>query len=472
MRNLADTALRAARDPSSFRDPDNTIFDADGVVYRTLTPRGLENWRALRETPFFSEFTAAGKLVATHELDAHRARDTFDAAAVLRHERVPFVSYPYEWSFGMLKQAALLHLELLRAALAENLVLKDASPYNVQWRGATPVFIDLGSFEPLDETRPWSAYRQFCMQFLNPLMLAAYKGIDFQPLLRGRLGGVTPQQCRNHMSLRDLGRRGVFSHVWLHSRLEQRYARRSEVVADQLAAAGFNRELMLANLKRLERLLRRLDWAQPPGVWSGYDQTDSYERSDIELKRDFARGVLQSRRWPLVWDLGCNDGWFSRLASRSSEYVVAIDSDHSVVERLYLSLRDEGVTTILPLVVDVSDPSPGLGWRGSERPPLDGRARPSLVLCLALAHHLVLTSNVPLSELVSWLRSLDAFVLFEFVSADDPKAREILARKRAGLHGDYDRMAFEKELSSSFSIIRRQDLLSGTRTLYFLRPRS
>src|SRR5204862_2066087 len=126
-----------------------------------------------------------------------------------------------------------------------------------------------------DETRPWSAYRQFCMQFLNPLLLSAYKQVDFQPLLRGRLGGVTPQQCRNHMSLRDLGRRGVFSHVWLHNRLEQRYARRSEVVADQLAAAGFNRELLLANLKRLERLLRRLDWAPPPAVWSGYDGSES-----------------------------------------------------------------------------------------------------------------------------------------------------------------------------------------------------
>jgi hypothetical protein len=461
----------ALRDPASFRDPDNAILDADGVIYRTLTQRGLANWRAVSAAPFFSAYSDAGKIVATRELDGSESRvQGFEAPGVLSHERIRFLSYPYEWPFGMLKDAALLQMELLRATLAESLVLKDASPYNVQWKGTSPVFIDVGSFEPLDATRPWSAYRQFCMQFLNPLLLTAHKGIDFQPLLRGRLEGVTPQQCRNHMSLRDLCRRGVLTHVWLHSRLERRYSRDDAPVADELAAAGFNRELMFANVKRLERLLRRLDWEPPRSAWTNYDGLESYEPGDAASKREFVEAVVGSQNWKLAWDLGCNDGAFSRLAARSARYVVAMDSDHAVVEGLYRSLKKEENPSILPLVVDIADPSPGLGWRGAERRPLDARAQPTLVLCLALVHHLVLTSNVPFRELTTWLRSLDACVVIEFVSAEDPKARELLMRKRAGLHDDYDRATFERELSSRFAIVRRQDLPSGTRTLYFLRP--
>jgi len=465
------SGAHALRDPASFRDPDNVVLDADGVIYRTLTQQGLANWRGVRDTSFFSAFSDAGKIVPTHELNGSERRlRGFQAPGVLRHERIPFLSYPYEWPFGMLKDASLLHLELLRATLAENLVLKDASPYNVQWKGTAPVFIDVGSFEPLDETRPWPAYRQFCMQFLNPLLLTAYKSVDFQPLLRGRLEGVTPQQCRNHLSLRDLGRRGVFSHVWLHSRLERRYAHNGTPVAEELSASGFNRELILANVKRLERLVQRLAWEPPTSAWSGYDGTESYARNDAELKRTFVRDVVGSQTWPLVWDLGCNDGTFSRLAARSARYVVAMDSDHAVVERLYRSLASEGATSILPLVVDVADPPPGLGWRGFERRSLDARGRPTLVLFLALLHHLVITSNVPFAEVATWLRSLDACVVIEFVSADDPKVQELLMRKRAGLHADYSRTTFERALAGKFSVVRRQDLAAGTRTLYFLQP--
>jgi SAM-dependent methyltransferase len=473
LRPLGETAHQppAIRDPASFRDPDAAVFHGDSTVYRALTGRGAANWQTLRTTRFFTELSAAGKIIATEELGESDTRPGgLDAASVLRHELVPFTSYPYEWPFGMLRDAALLQLEVLRASVAEGLALKDGSAYNVQWKGAAPVFIDIGSFEPLDETRPWDGYRQFCMQFLYPLFLTAYKGVDFQPLLRGRLEGVSPQQCRSLLSLRDLARRGVLGHVWLHSRLERHHANRADPVAQQVAQAGFNRDLMLANVKRLQRIVSRLDWKPRHSAWSDYASDTSYAESDRATKVAFVQEILESRAWTRVWDLGCNDGRFSRLAAQSAQYVLAIDSDHAVVERFYRELKEEDAAAILPLVVDVADPSPGLGWRGSERRELACRGRPDLVMCLALVHHLALTCNVPLGELVEWLWELRGSLVIEFVSPDDPKARQLLARKRPGVQLTYDRESFETELAKRFSIIRRQELATGLRTLYFAAP--
>jgi hypothetical protein len=246
----------------SFRDPDSHVFYSGGEVLRALSERGLADWEALSETTLFPEKVADGSLVATERvaapLDVPPELDGA-VAAVLRHERVPFVSYPYEWPFGMLRDAALLELDLLLAALDEGLVLKDASPYNVQWRGTKPVFVDVGSFERLREGEPWAGYRQFCTLVLYPLLLQAYKGVPFQPWLRGSLEGIEPAQMRALLGFRDRFRRGVLTNVVLHAKLESRYADR-EVKTD-LKKAGFRAELIRANARKLRRLVERLEWS-------------------------------------------------------------------------------------------------------------------------------------------------------------------------------------------------------------------
>ena len=213
-------------EPGSFRDPDSRVFTADRRVLRLLSDQGLADWRQLSSSPLFQQLVDEGRLVATEEVED--AGDVPEAihggvAGVLEHDRIPFVSYPYEWSFEMLRDAALLQLGILRRALESGMVLKDSTPYNVQFRGAAPVFIDVGSFEPLREGEPWAGYRQFCMLFLYPLLLQAWKDVPFQPWLRGSLNGIAPQEMRNLLSLRDRFRRGTLTHVFLHARLEQRY---------------------------------------------------------------------------------------------------------------------------------------------------------------------------------------------------------------------------------------------------------
>ena len=241
-----------APEPGSFRDWDGRVFAADGRVVRALTETGLADWTALSTSDLYERFTGEGTLVRTERADEQlleelqRLDPEGNWVAALSHERLPFVSYPYEWTFSMLRDAALAQLRLTTAALGEELMLKDATPYNIQWRGAQPVFIDIGSFERAREGEPWAGYRQFCTLYLFPLMLEAYRGIPFQPWLRGSLDGISPVEFRALFGARDALRRGMLRHVFLHANLERRYADRGGKVRDELGAAGFDKRLVEA----------------------------------------------------------------------------------------------------------------------------------------------------------------------------------------------------------------------------------
>jgi hypothetical protein len=437
-------------------------------VLRALSERGLADWEALAESDLFRRATAEGALVATERVEdglpAELEEDGY--AAVLAHERVPFVSYPYEWPFGMLRDAALLQLELLRTALAEDLVTKDASPYNVQWRGTRPVFVDVGSFERLRPGEPWAGYRQFCALNLYPLLLQAYRGVPFQPWLRGSLEGIEPDECRRLLSLRDRFRRGVLAHVVLHSRLEHRHGDRRRDVKGELRAAGFHKGLIEANVRRLEKLVRRLDWEPGQTGWTRYAVEAPYTDADSAAKEAFVRQAAGLRRRRLVWDLGANDGRYTRIAAAEADYAVAVDADAGVAELLYRALRAEGSANVLPLVVDLADPSPGLGWRGRERMTLEERGRPDLVLCLALVHHVVISSNIPLRSFLAWLAGLASEIVIEFPTRDDPMVQGLLAGKSPGANPNYETETFEQTLGELFQVERREQLPSRTRILY------
>jgi hypothetical protein len=464
-----------ALDPGSFRDPDSRVYIAGDGVYRLLSERGRDDWLALREASVFADSIAAGTLVATEAVEREDVPglDGTAAAAVLRHERVPFVSYPYEWTFGMLHDAALLQLDLLERALAEELILKDSSPYNVQWRGAEPVFVDVGSFERLRPGEPWVGYRQFCMLFLYPLMLQAFRGVGFQPFLRGSLEGIAPADAARLLSRRDRLRRGVMTNVVLHARLERRYAAtEGRAVKRELRGAGFGAELVKANVRKMRRLVERLRWTPGESAWTGYGEDDGYAAADREAKAAFVREAAGRRRRRIAWDIGANDGDYARIAADAGcAHVVAMDADHPTVELLYRALREEGERRILPLVVDVCDPSPALGWRGRERPALPDRGAPELTLALALVHHLAITRNIPLAEVVAWLASLGGEVVVEFPTREDPMVGRLLAAKNEGAHGDYAVEQFERLLRDAFDVRRIERLPSGTRVLFEAAPR-
>jgi ribosomal protein L11 methylase PrmA len=466
----------AAVETGSFRDRDSRVVAAGGSVFRVLSERGAEDWRALAASELLGRRISEGSLVATEEaaladIGAEAELLPEGVAAVLRHERIPFVSYPYEWTFGMLRDAALLQLDLELEALDQGLSLKDATPYNVQFRGSEPVFIDIGSFEALREGEPWSGYRQFCMLYLYPLLLQAYKEVGFQPWLRGSIDGITPGDAARLFSLRDRFRKGVFTHVALHARLERRYEEREGgEVKEDLKKANFKTSYVKANVQRMRKLVSRLGWKAGDTAWTGYREQNTYTDEDAERKQAFVREAAVETKPELVWDMGCNDGAYSRIAAESASYVVAFDYDHATVEALYRSLRSEQEGKILPLVANLADPSPGLGWRGLERRPLEQRGRPDLILALALIHHVSITANVPIAEFLDWVRGLDAAMVIEFPKRDDPMVRRLLSGKRTGSNSDYEIETFERELAKRFQVTKTEALPSGTRVLYRVHP--
>ncbi len=442
------------------------MFYADGHVFRGLTAEGARDWRAVADTGLLRDLAESGKLVHSDAVDA--ALDS-PWSAVLRHERVPFVAYPFEWCYGMLQDAAVLQLEVVLEALRRDVTAKDGHAFNVQWWGTRSVYIDVSSFT-LELGGPWPGYRQFCETYLFPLLLQAHRGVDFQPLLRGRLEGIRLQDMRRLVSRRDVLRKGVLSHVLLHGLLDGRAGGPSQATTVGLRDAGFGRDVAAAAVARLLRLVKSLSWRPEPSPWSQYATSNPYGAPDREAKAAFVERAVAVRRTRTVWDLGCNDGTYSRVAARKADYVVAVDADHSTIERLYRALRSERHERILPLVMDLTDPTPALGWRNTERRAFTDRTPPDLVLCLALVHHLVIGSNVPVGEVVGWLRSFGCPVVVEFASRHDPMVRRMLAGKPIE-HRDYSSEEFEARLSEAFTIARRQEVTAGTRTLYLAVPR-
>ncbi|MFY1702566.1 methyltransferase domain-containing protein [Micromonospora sp. WMMA1923] len=458
-------------EPASFRDPGNQVFHAGAQVLRGLDAQSARHWHALAATDFFPTLLAEGKVCGTEAVDPTRVPDGHRWAAVLRHERIPFVSHPYEWSSAMLRDAALLHLEILLRALPAGFTTKDGSAYNLQFQGAGPVFIDVGSFEPVRDGEPWAGYRQFCQTLLYPLLLTAHLGWDFRPLLRAQVDGVEPEQMRRLFTGTRRLLPGVPTHVHLHGAMQARNAASSTSdVRAQLRAAGYSRDLALATVRGLQRLVRRLDRPPTASHWAHYQRTCGYTDADRAGKERFVETALTAAGRPrLVLDLGANDGRYARVAARHADYVVAVEQDPEVVDTLYRALRADDERRILPLVMDLADPSPGGGWRGVERAGFAARAAADVVLALAVVHHLALGRNVPLPAVLDWLADCCApggRLVVEFVHPGDPMARRLLANKPDGLFPDYRRETFEALLTSRFRLERQLDLPSGTRTLY------
>ncbi len=365
------SAIRYAA--GSFRDRSARVFCEGDLIFRALDFDAAQAWKAVEQTNFWRSITGRREVVQSREIPVNDLQDAPEwAALVLEHERIPFVSYPYEWSFDMLRQAALLQLSLLRRGLGESITLKDATPYNIMFDGVTPRLIDIASLVPAVSGAPWYGYRQFCELFLIPLLLQAHRRIDFQPVLKSHLDGLPAREARSWFSWRDLWRPGVFTHVWMHGKLQDLATRSPSATAQTVRNSSWSTQQLDRTFAGLAAIVDGLRWNPPKTAWTAYNSDFSHVELDRQAKAQFVDESMRQRR-SLVWDLGCNTGAFSRLAARRAEYVVAMDGDPACVEELFRNLSTEGIRNVLPLVVNLANPSPGLGWGGRERVRLEER---------------------------------------------------------------------------------------------------
>jgi SAM-dependent methyltransferase len=456
------------RDPGSWRDPGGFVYRRDGVLYRQVGSSAIDDWTAFLASGLAERLIADGRLIGHDDAPLSDAA-TGDARAVIRPQPIEFVSYPFEWTFGELQDAALLTLDIERVALDAGWTLKDASAYNVQFRDARPVFIDSLSFEPHEDGTPWVAYRQFCEQFLAPLALMARRDIRLAALLRATPDGVPLDLAASLLPWRTRLDLGLLSHLHLHASSQRRHAADDD---DGQAAksARISRQRLVGLIDNLRSTVAKLRWAPGGTEWAEYADHTSYSDAATTAKERLVREAVERVEGERIWDLGANTGRYSRVAAETGRRVLAWDIDPAAAERTYRGVRAEGRGDILPLVLDLANPSPGIGWAGTERRSLLERADPDGILALALVHHLAIGRNVPLPMVVDLFARIAPWAIVEFVPKDDVMVRRLLATRR-DVFPDYTLDGFRAAAAVRFDIVSEQPIEDSPRTLLVLRRR-
>jgi hypothetical protein len=445
---------------ASFRDNAGHVFVHEGVFLRRVHPSYLPTYRLLKSSGFFDRLWANGWLIPHAELPPGTA-GTNDL--ILRPEQIQTITYPYEWSFGQWRDAALLTLRIQRAALQAGFSLKDASAFNVQHHQGRPVLIDTLSFEEYAPHQPWQAYRQFCQHFLAPLALMARRDPRLGLLARNYIDGIPLDLASRLLPRRTWLRPGLLIHLHLHARMQTRYQNRDARVKPR----PISRQGLLGIVESLESLLLSLRWEPAGTEWADYYQNTNYTETSARDKESVIGAWLGQTRPSLVWDLGANDGRFSRLACAQGAATVAWDIDPAAVELCYRRVVREHSTNLLPALLDLTNPTPALGWNLQERLSLFERRRPDLVMALALLHHLAIGNNVPLDRCADFFRRLGDTLIIEWVPKTDSKAQALL-RNRRDIFADYTETGFQGAFTRHYRILERHAVADSERVLYLL----
>jgi ribosomal protein L11 methylase PrmA len=451
----------------SFRDPAGYVFTHAGAVYRAVAPSAAPHFRAFLDSPLFGRLIADRRLVGTAIVDqgdwpiAHEP-----GGLIVRHETIPFVSYPYEWPFALLKAAALLHLSVQIESLEHGFVLSDASAYNVQFIGPRPVFIDTLSFRPYREGEVWAGHRQFCQQFLNPLLLQALNGVAYQNWFRGSLEGIESRDLAALLPWKSRFSPSVLAHVLAMAYSGDRAARQGSTALSQARAVTLPKARYLGLLQQLRQWIEML---QPKGVdsttWQQYDVNNSYSDDEHAAKRRVIAAFCERVKPGRLVDVGCNTGEYAQLALGSGAgMAVGLDFDQGALDKAHQRARDHALN-LLPLWQDAANPSPGIGWRNTERMPMGERARFDAVLALAVEHHLAIGRNVPLDDVVDYLVGFAPQGIVEFVPKSDPMIQTMLAL-RGDIFPEYGRDQFEGALRKRARIVTSEAVSSDGRMLY------
>lgn len=453
--------------PASFRDPSGFVFTRNNIIYRQINPSYKSDYALLMRSGLYKELTSCGLLVEHAEVDLDLCPDAFK---IIQPEVIPLISYPYEWSFSMLKDAALLTLQIQKTAIKHGMSLKDASAFNIQFVKGRPILLDTLSFETYEEGKPWVAYKQFVEHFLAPLAVMSYVDVRLGRLSQVFLDGIPVDVAAAMLPLRARFKPSLLFHVFAHASSQKKYS--DKKLEKQFKQKKFSKRALLGLLDNLEGTVKSLKWSPKGTQWEDYyeDDKNNYKTDSMRHKGELVRKYTHEVKPKTVWDMGANTGYFSRIAQESGARVTAFDIDFGAVEKAYRDIKKNGEEQILPLFSDLTNPTPALGFMNNERESLFARGPVDCVLALALVHHLAIPHNLPFDYLAQCFAKLGRHLIVEFIDKKDSQV-QILLSTREDIFPHYTRDDFEKTFEKHFKIIHRTPIRASLRILYLMQKK-
>lgn len=451
---------------SSFRDPSGFVFYRDNTLYRQINNFYKEEYDHLMKSGLYKRLVDSNLMISHEETDVECANPT-DAYKIIKPEFIPFISYPYEWSFSQLKDAALTTLEIQKIALSFGMTLKDASAYNIQFHKGRPLLIDTLSFEIYSEGKPWVApYRQFCRHFLAPLSLMKYVDVRLNRLSQICIDGIPLDLASSLLPLHTYFNSTLFYHIHINAKLPRLLADKPLNKEKQ----KMPRKELIALIDKLELTIKEMKWKLPDTEWGDYYEKTNYPLESFNNKKEIVLEFLKKLGPKTVLDIGANTGEFTRIASSLGVHTISIDSDFAAVEKNYIQCVKNKETNILPLIVDLTNPSPDIGWENKERTSFIERFYSDTAMALALIHHLAISNNLTFEKIVNFFSRICNSLIIEFVPKIDSKVQLILSR-REDIFTDYNEKEFEKNFKKYFDIIESKKIKNSERILYLMKKK-
>lgn len=454
--------MNNTKDNTSFRDPSGFIFTKKNELYRQINLSYKEDYNLLIDSKLYENLVLKGFLIPHQEVDI--PFESQNGYKVIKPEKVPFISYPYEWSFSQLKDAALLTLQIQNIALDYGMSLKDATAYNIQFYNGKPVFIDTLSFEKYKKNTPWIAYKQFCQHFLAPLALMAHKDIRLNSLSKLYIDGIPLDLVSSLLPTKSKFNFSILTHIHMHAQSQKHYEDNAETSVKQVQVSLFN---LKALIDSLEGAVKSLKLPKLDTEWGDYYNNTNYSDDAFKAKHNIVSAFIDEINPKSLWDLGANMGEFSRAASDKGIKTLAFDIDPIAVEKNYLIVKGKKEKNILPLLMDLTNPSPSIGWANNERDSFSDRAPADTIMALALIHHLAISNNLPFGNIASFFSKIGKSLIIEFVPKTDSKVQKLLAT-REDIFPNYTQECFEEMFSQYFNIHKAENIPNSERILYLM----
>ncbi|TVL42837.1 SAM-dependent methyltransferase [Brachyspira hyodysenteriae] len=455
------------RNKSSYRDPSGWVFTYNNEIYRTINSIYKENYDFFISCGLYEELVSKEYIVPHVEIEQNKLDIVFNdnVYKVIKPKKIKFITYPYEWSFSQLKDAAILTLKILRIALKYDMILKDASSYNIQFHNGKPIFIDTLSFEKYSGENTWMGYNQFSKHFISPLLLMSYKDVRLNKLLISNIDGIDIDLTNNILSFKNKLNPFIFFNIKMQAKFQKKYENK-DINADSKKEIGNKKKLinlntyLQDNINKIKLNLKNTEWGE-------YYTFTNYNDISFQNKKNLVENFIDYIKPSSLWDFGANNGLFTRIASNKGIDSLAFDIDPLACEYNYNEIKKNNEKNILPVLFDFTNPSPSIGWANSERDSIKYRTKPDVIMALALIHHLAISNNVPLTYIAEYFSSLSKYLIIEFVPKEDSQVQKLLLTRKDIYH-EYTIDHFEKYFTNYYKILKKENISNSKRTLYLM----